>query len=92
MADICDDCAFEDSCPSAHFNKTEASELELGGRRRWIMTEAPKCCIEADIERPCAVCGRTTKFVEYCVEMPICSQECIDKFYQELYEKGGGGR
>lgn len=56
------------------------------------MTEAPKCCIEADIERTCVVCGRTTKFVEYCVEMPICSQECIDKFYQELYEKGGGGR
>ena len=25
MADICDSCAFEDACPSAHFNKTEAS-------------------------------------------------------------------
>lgn len=26
MADICDTCALEDFCPSAHFNKTEASE------------------------------------------------------------------
>lgn len=25
MADICDACAFEDACPSAHFNKTESS-------------------------------------------------------------------
>ena len=25
MADICDTCAFEDACPSAHFNKTESS-------------------------------------------------------------------
>ena len=25
MADICDSCAFEDSCPSSHFNKTESS-------------------------------------------------------------------
>lgn len=25
MADICDTCAFEDVCPSAHFNKTESS-------------------------------------------------------------------
>lgn len=26
MADICDSCAFEDVCPSAHFNITEASK------------------------------------------------------------------
>ena len=25
MADICYSCAFEDSCPSSHFNKTESS-------------------------------------------------------------------
>lgn len=25
MADICDSCAFEDACSSAHFNKTELS-------------------------------------------------------------------
>lgn len=25
MLDICDTCAFEDACPSAHFNKTESS-------------------------------------------------------------------
>lgn len=25
MADICDTCAFEDACPSAHFNKTSLS-------------------------------------------------------------------
>ena len=25
MTDICDSCAFEDACPSAHFNKTESS-------------------------------------------------------------------
>ena len=25
MADLCDTCAFEDACPSAHFNKTESS-------------------------------------------------------------------
>ena len=23
MTDICDACAFEDACPSAHFNKTD---------------------------------------------------------------------
>ena len=51
------------------------------------MAEVLNCCIEADIERPCAVCGRTTKFVEYCVEMPLCSQKCIDKFYDLLYGK-----
>ena len=25
MTDICDTCAFEDACLSAHFNKTESS-------------------------------------------------------------------
>lgn len=25
MADICSICAFDDACPSAHFNKTESS-------------------------------------------------------------------
>lgn len=25
MDDLCDTCAFEDACPSAHFNKTESS-------------------------------------------------------------------
>ena len=25
MTDICDTCAFEGACPSAHFNKTESS-------------------------------------------------------------------
>lgn len=25
MLDICDTCAFEDACPSAHFNKMESS-------------------------------------------------------------------
>lgn len=46
MADICDSCAFEDVCPSAHFNITEASKCAFykafgginqtgrGGRRR----------------------------------------------------------
>lgn len=29
MADICDSCAFEDACPSAHFNKTESSICEF---------------------------------------------------------------
>lgn len=29
MADICDACAFEDACPSAHFNKID---IETGGR------------------------------------------------------------
>ena len=50
------------------------------------MNKSPGCCIEADTERPCAICGKMTKFVEYCVEKPLCSQECIDKFYQDLYK------
>ena len=25
MADICDTCAFEDACPSAHFHPTESN-------------------------------------------------------------------
>ena len=51
------------------------------------MTEAPDCCIEADVERPCTVCGEMTRFVEYCVERPLCSQRCIDKFYDWIYER-----
>lgn len=50
--------------------------------------EAPPCCIVADNPRYCAVCGKPTYYVEYCVEMPLCSKECIHEFYDGLY-KGG---
>lgn len=47
----------------------------------------PDCCIKADSQRPCKVCGNLTNYVEYCVETPLCSNECISKFYEELFQK-----
>jgi len=51
------------------------------------MTKIPDCCISSETPRPCAICGKMTNYVEYCVEFPLCSDECIKKFYEELYRK-----
>lgn len=34
MADICDSCAFEDACPSAHFNITDDEGYRLKNSNR----------------------------------------------------------
>ena len=52
------------------------------------MAKTPDCCIRSETPRPCAICGKMTNYVEYCVESPLCSDECIKEFYDELYRKG----
>lgn len=52
-----------------------------------VEDEIPPNCIVADNPRPCAKCGEMTNYVEYCVEMPLCSKECIDTFYSEIYKE-----
>lgn len=47
----------------------------------------PDCCIKTGNQRPCKVCGRLTSYVEYCFEMPLCSNECISKLYEELFSE-----
>lgn len=34
------------------------------------------CIIKADKSEPCAVCGEPTKFIDYCFETRLCSEEC----------------
>lgn len=45
----------------------------------------PDCCIKVKKRRICAVCGKPTFYVEYCVETTLCSNECISKFYKEIF-------
>lgn len=45
----------------------------------------PDCCIKVKEQKICAVCGKPTFYVEYCVETPLCSNECIFKFYKEIF-------
>lgn len=46
----------------------------------------PACCIITNNPRPCKVCGKLTNYVEYCVEQPLCSDECILAFYAQIYK------
>lgn len=38
-------------------------------------------------ERECIICGEPTFFLDICAETPICSDECCDKFYDDLKNK-----
>ena len=49
------------------------------------MTKYVEVGVEHDNERPCVVCGKMTKYVEVGVEQPLCSDVCIDKFYEMIY-------
>lgn len=49
--------------------------------------EEPTTIIVADSEKPCAVCGTPTKFIDYCAETRFCSKGCQDKFYDDVYGK-----
>lgn len=41
--------------------------------------------IEAGNLRPCVVCGKMTKFIDYCFEERLCSEECDNKFTDMLF-------
>lgn len=34
----------------------------------------------------CIVCGTPTRYIEVCSEAHFCSDECVDKFYQQVDE------
>ena len=36
-----------------------------------------KCLIKGDVEKPCAICGNLTRFIDYTSEQHICSEECM---------------
>lgn len=37
-------------------------------------------------EQGCLICGTSTKYIEVCSEAYFCSDECVDKFYNQLSE------
>ena len=37
-------------------------------------------------EQGCLICGTPTKYIEVCSEAHFCSDECVDKFYNQLSE------
>lgn len=40
-------------------------------------------------EKGCLICGTPTKCIEVCSEAHFCSDECVDKFYNQLSEYDG---
>lgn len=36
-------------------------------------------------EQGCIVCGSLTPYIEICSEAHICSTECADTFYEEMF-------
>lgn len=38
------------------------------------------------VDAPCLVCGEPTRFVDISSEARFCSDECMNKFYERLYE------
>lgn len=36
-----------------------------------------KCLIKGDVDKPCAICGNLTRFIDYTSEQHICSEECM---------------
>lgn len=37
-------------------------------------------------EKGCLVCGTPTKYIEVCSESHFCSDECVNKFYEQVAE------
>lgn len=37
-----------------------------------------------DTEVSCLICGAPTKYIEVFSEAHFCSDECVDKFYEQL--------
>lgn len=35
---------------------------------------------------PCCVCGELTIFIDLCSEAPFCSEECLEKFYNDYWD------
>lgn len=41
--------------------------------------------IEADDLKPCRVCGKPTKFIDYCYEARLCSKKCDAEYTDMLF-------
>ena len=46
--------------------------------------------IKSEDKKPCAKCGELTEFVEYCYELRLCSEECLQEINNEFYARFGG--
>lgn len=49
-------------------------ELNLTDEQLWI-----RSLIKSTKERHCFICGAETKYIDYCSEAGICSEECMDE-------------
>ena len=36
--------------------------------------------------KPCAVCGKPTRFVEWCSESPLCGPRCQETYFDRIQE------
>lgn len=43
--------------------------------------------IESEEKKPCVMCGEETEFIEIYSEGRFCSEECMNKFYDEFQRK-----
>lgn len=53
---------------------------------KWTVKILPedRTVIESSDLEPCAVCGKPTKYIDYCVETRLCSKECDMKYFDEI--------
>lgn len=44
------------------------------------------CIIKCSNESKCSICGELTKYIDYCTESYICSEDCMNIQNEKLVE------
>lgn len=47
-------------------------------------TAREHCLIEADNNEACWICNEPTRYIEYCAEVRICSDRCMEELGRRL--------
>lgn len=67
--------------------------MKLENKAHYMDTQPGKVIdgfLRSKENKPCAVCGKLTPFVEICTEARMCSDECMATFYDDLKAHGVG--
>ena len=51
------------------------------------IVDVEDCMIRGRQAQPCFMCGEETVYIEICAEAHFCSEECVDRFYEEFADR-----
>lgn len=72
---------------TAQIKEKELDVISLTHKYVICFKKEERTVIEADNLKPCRVCGKPTKFIDYCYEERLCSKKCDHIFTDMLYPR-----